>query len=165
MTVAFILDIVIAALLGVTIVYCWRLNRRLAALRQGRAELAKLISSLTEATTKAEAGISQLKGSAQEAGDELRKELSSARALRDELALITESGNNLANRLEERLMNAGRTREDGSVDLQAVRAARAERRARTGADNDARPAQEAAGEEADTETARAAFLDSIKQAR
>lgn len=164
MTVAFILDIVIAGLLGITIFYCWRLNRRLAALRKGREELARLVTSLTEATAKAETGISQLKGTAKEAGDELKKELAAARSLRDELALITESGNNLANRLEERLMNSGRSRTDGSVDLEAVRAARAERQARTEPEPEAGSAA-AESAEGRTESARADILDQLKQAR
>ena|SRR5690606_4992662 len=120
MTMGFMLDVVIAVLLVVTVVYCWRLNQRLSTLRQGREELAALVTQLTQATMRAEGSISTLKGAAKEATQGLEENISAARALRDELALITETGNNLANRLENRLTGAGRKAE-GSVDLDTLR--------------------------------------------
>lgn len=147
MTLGFLLDIVIAALLGTTIFYCWRLNRRLAALRQGREELNALVQSLTEATKKAEAGIGQLKEGAKEANAELKKNVDSAVALRDELSLITETGNNLANRLEARLTNGGGAAPAPSIDLEAERKSRS------------------ASRDADDGGARAHILQSLRQAR
>lgn len=131
MTTALILDLLIAGLLCATIVFCWRLNRRLAALRKGREELRGLIQSLNEATSRAEAGIQQLKDSAKDAGEALKGDIKSARTLRDELSLITETGNNLADRLEGRLTaGSGNAAKAESVDLSAVRAARKSPRGR-----------------------------------
>jgi ABC-type transporter Mla subunit MlaD len=119
MTAALFLNLVIAGLLVVTIGYCWQLNRRLSTLRQGREELVALVTSLNQVTQRAEAGISALQAMAKDAGAELQKTVKKAQDLRDELALITETGNNLANRLENRLTTAR-----SSVDLGEVRAQR-----------------------------------------
>ena len=106
MTMGFALDIVVAVLLAVTVVYCWRLNQRLTTLRQGREELARLVTTLTQATQRAENSIHVLKAAAQETNATLDAKVKTAEALRDELSLITETGNNLANRLENRLTGA-----------------------------------------------------------
>jgi hypothetical protein len=151
MTMGFMLDVLIAVLLVVTVAYCWRLNQRLSTLRQGREELAALVNQLTQATMRAEGSIGALKIAAKEATGGLEENIGTARALRDELALITETGNNLANRLETRLTGVGRGRAEPSVDLDALREERA-RPART-------PRRDA------DQAAREHILNTLRQAR
>jgi|GEM_PF-1319064 len=140
MNMGFMLDVVIAVLLVVTVVYCWRLNQRLSTLRQGREELAALVGQLTQASMRAETSIGTLKAAAKEAGSALEEKIGAATSLRDELAMITETGNNLANRLENRLTGMGRGHAEPPADLSAVRDGRARsgRAPKTGADLDAR---------------------------
>ena len=123
MTMGFALDIVVAVLLVVTVFYCWRLNQRLSTLRQGREELANLVTTLTQATQRAENSIHVLKAAAQEASATLEVKVKTAESLRDELSMITETGNNLANRLESRLTGTKAEASAGG-NLEEVRAGR-----------------------------------------
>ena len=100
MWISLLLDGVIALLLGVTIFYCTLVNRRLAALRSGKDELKQVIEDLTVATTNAQMSISHLKEAGREVASTLEDDVRKGRSLSDELALMVEAGNNLANRLE-----------------------------------------------------------------
>ncbi|RMF12628.1 MAG: chemotaxis protein [Alphaproteobacteria bacterium] len=104
-------EALVATLLAVTIGYCFVLNRRLARLRADQNALADLITSLNQATARAEEGVFQLRSVSQSAEESLKSEIARARALSDELALITEAGSNLADRIEAGLSEArgGRT--------------------------------------------------------
>ncbi len=61
-----VLDVMVAALLAVTIIYAWILNQRLNQLRRNRDDLAKVVSSFNDATARAEAGIPKLRKAAEE---------------------------------------------------------------------------------------------------
>lgn len=106
MTVDLAAEAVVAVLLAVTIGYCFVLNRRLGRLRADKAALAELIKGLNQATTRAEEGVFQLRSISQSAEEALKAEISRARAMSDELALITEAGGNLADRIENGLASA-----------------------------------------------------------
>lgn len=108
MWISLIADGIIAALLGVTIFYCTLVNRRLAALRSGKDELKKVVEDLTVATTSAQMNIERLKEAGKEVVFTLEDDVRKGRALSDELSLMIEAGNNLANRLE-----GGRERASG----------------------------------------------------
>lgn len=100
MTVETILDLVVIALLIPTIVYAVVLNRRLAALRRSRDELAKVVASFNDATMRAEAGIPKLKKATTEANLALKDRVEKAQTLRDDLAFMVERAEELASRLE-----------------------------------------------------------------
>lgn len=106
MTVGLILESLVAILLGVTVYYCVILNRRLTKLRSGQEEFMSMVVELNEATRQAQNSIEDLKSSTLETGKELGEKVDSARVLVDELAMITEAGNNLANRIEGQLTGA-----------------------------------------------------------
>jgi hypothetical protein len=95
MTILAALDIVVAALLVATIVYCVMLNRRLGALRRNEAELRAVLASFGDAAAKAEAGLSDLKKAGGEIGGMLRRQVSEARAVYDDLAFVTERADRL----------------------------------------------------------------------
>ncbi len=98
------LDALVAVLLLVTVVYCLVLNRRLTALRGNQAEMRQLLSQFTLATRQAEASISELKEASDHIGANLDQRMADARALTDELATMTQSGNALADRIEKGLV-------------------------------------------------------------
>lgn len=101
------LDGLVATLLVITIAYAAILNRRLANLRDGRAELEAMIGEFKTATTTAQDAVERLKKSAGARQSDLTEQIESARSLRDELAFLTDRGAGEANRLEE-LIQRGR---------------------------------------------------------
>ena len=104
---------VVAVLLAVTIGFAFVLNRRLQLLRQNQGELLRLATALNQATARAQEGIYELKAVGQTTEETLKREVGRARALADELALITEAGNNLADKLEAGLTRRAREAADG----------------------------------------------------
>ena len=80
------LNLLLAALLGLTLWVGWRLNRRLTALRDGQAQFAAAVAELDRAAARAERGLSQLRV----AGDETLELLSGR----------VEKGRELAGKLE-----------------------------------------------------------------
>ena len=62
MTTGLVLDILIICLLAASTGYCFVLNRRLGALRQGQEEFLKLIERFDDATMRAELNIERLRG-------------------------------------------------------------------------------------------------------
>lgn len=101
MPVGLILESLVAILLAVTIVYCFILNRRLAALRNGHSDLHDAARTLFDATEKARVSIEQLRKSSSSIGEELIEKTKLGRAIADELSMIVESANNMADRLTE----------------------------------------------------------------
>jgi len=100
MSVGMILEILVAVLLVVTVVYCAILDRRLNALRSGQDGLKAIIEGLDGATKRAQASIGELRGAAEATGLALTAHTAKGRALADELQIMIEAGNALADRLE-----------------------------------------------------------------
>lgn len=97
MQIAFILDIIVALLLVLTITYAVRLNQRLSQLRGDKNELLELAKTFADATVRAETSINQLKVSS----EALQEDLSKAEALRDDLAYLVERGDRTADQMAE----------------------------------------------------------------
>jgi Domain of unknown function (DUF6468) len=124
MTPEIALDLLLILLLCATVGYCVVLNARLGRLRDGQAEFKDLVDTLTAATDKAQASLRDLRELTETAAETLSTNIRSARELADELSLITESGNAVAQRFEARA--AGGTPTIGSADLAANRKSDAE---------------------------------------
>lgn len=103
MALDLVIEGLVAGLLAVTIGYAFVLNRRLTALRAEQDDLGRLISGLNQAAARAQEGIYELRTVAQSAEENLKREIAKARGLSDELAFITEAGNNLAQKIERGL--------------------------------------------------------------
>ncbi|WP_281301171.1 MULTISPECIES: DUF6468 domain-containing protein [unclassified Iodidimonas] len=97
------LDATLIVLLAAVLYACIRVNSRLQEMRKGQNELASLVDRLENATTQAKESIANLRKMGGEADDNLQSSTRKARAMADELTLITEAGNNLADRLEKKL--------------------------------------------------------------
>lgn len=104
------LDILISGSLAVLLVLmigsAWMLDRRLKTLRDGGAQMRELIDGLNKATESAQASIAHLKAATLEFEANWQSNMDQARALSDELSLITHSGENLAERLSNDLVSA-----------------------------------------------------------
>ena len=94
-----ILETLVAVLLAVTIGYCVRLERRLAALRSGQDGLREIIAALNTATVRAQTSVAELRAAADAVGTDLGERVARARMLADELGIMLETGNHLAERL------------------------------------------------------------------
>lgn len=100
------LDIVVGALLVATIAYCTMLNRKLNALRRGESELRDVLSQFASAAERAQAGVAALKKAGRETGATLTDQISEARAMRDDLAFVTERGDRMFSTLRNKLDGA-----------------------------------------------------------
>jgi ABC-type transporter Mla subunit MlaD len=100
MTLAFALEMALTGLLAATLVYCIVLERRLAAVRKGQEGLRTMIGNLNAAIAGAGASLRALKAAASGAADTLDDRLKRARALADELSLLTTSGERIAERFD-----------------------------------------------------------------
>ena len=107
MNVEFWLEVVVALLLAVTAGYCVVLHRRLQQLRGAQTEMRRLLDDFGEATRQANSGIAALRLASAETGGVLQERVNQARALADELGMMTQSAVTLAERLE-RDLSAGR---------------------------------------------------------
>lgn len=98
-----LIDGVLAFLLIAVILTCFIVYRRLGTIREGQAELRILVDQLNNAVVEAQRSVANLKQSAAEVEGRLQIETRKASSLADELGLITEAGNNLADRIERGL--------------------------------------------------------------
>jgi len=114
--VGLLFDIVIVAALGVTIFYCRHLSRQFNEMQSNRKAFETLIQSLNTASSRAETVIRSLKEAAIGSGDALQEKSGRARALADELEIMIQAGDNLANRLQSMAEKGRRANAaDGSV--------------------------------------------------
>ncbi len=97
------LDVVVAVLLAVTIGYCVVLYRRLNQLRASQGEMSSAVKGFGAATERAQAGLLTLKTTGTELSGVLQERIDEARALNDDLSVLTDSGNRLADRLDDSL--------------------------------------------------------------
>lgn len=109
MTLLVALDVVVVAMLAVTIGFCLALNRRLAVLRRNEAELRDVLSKFNEAAAQAEAGIARLKDVSAETAASLRDRIGEAKALRDDLAFVAERGDRIVTELGRKTTAARRS--------------------------------------------------------
>ena len=94
------LDLVLIALLAVTLFHAVRLERALGVLKRDRAALEELVDGFNASTRQAEHGIERLRDAADGAGQQLARQLQTAGALRDDLHFLLERGQALADRLD-----------------------------------------------------------------
>lgn len=105
-----IVDAVLAVLLIAAIVASTIVYRRLGTIREGQAELRALVDSLNTAVIDAQRSVGNLRQAAQDVEGRLDAKTAKAAAIADELGMITEAGNNLADRIE-RGLTSGRSAE------------------------------------------------------
>ena len=91
MSEALMIDVIVIMLLGATIYFAFRLDRRLQSVRNVQNELAGVIRELNSAAARAEAGIQGLKFAAQSSGLQLEEQIHNARIVGDELAILLKS--------------------------------------------------------------------------
>ncbi|MBI1186318.1 MAG: hypothetical protein GC206_03165 [Alphaproteobacteria bacterium] len=81
------LEGLLALLLAACLLYCWRLDRKLAALRNGQDGVREAAGELLQAVAQAENAVRTLRATAQDAGRDLQARIDTARSLSDRLGL------------------------------------------------------------------------------
>ena len=84
MDASLVINAIVIALLAATIFYAFRLERRLASVRNAQEALASVIRDLNTAAARAEAGIQGLKATAESSGQMLDDRIKRARSVSDE---------------------------------------------------------------------------------
>jgi hypothetical protein len=94
-----ILEVVLVFLLAATLFHAVRLERALGVL--------KLVVGFNASTRQAELGIERLRSAADGAGQQIARRVDAAMSLKDDLSLLIERGDRLADRIDV-LVRAGR---------------------------------------------------------
>ncbi len=131
-----ILELVLVALLAATLFHAVRLERALGVLKRDRVQLQELITGFNASTHQAEIGIERLRAAADGAGQQIAHQVDAALSLKDDLTLLIDRGNQLADRMDV-LIRAGRPLASATPYLTVVaNADPAEPRARSQAERD-----------------------------
>jgi len=95
-----IVELTLVALLAATLICCFSVDRRLKRLRKDQESLNGTVHALNAAIIGAGASVAKLRAAAAEADKTLGGKVSSARALVDELSLLTAACERIATRME-----------------------------------------------------------------
>lgn len=76
-----VIEGILAFLLVLTVVYCWRLDQRLSSLRKGNDGMIAAARELSETIAQAEVAIQGLRRTANETGKELQSRIDEARSI------------------------------------------------------------------------------------
>jgi len=98
--VSLIVEIGLSVLLFATVIYCAILERKLAALRKGQDGLKDTIAQLNQSIVAAGSSMRMLKSTAASTAEALDERIARGRSVADELALITASGERIAQRID-----------------------------------------------------------------
>jgi hypothetical protein len=96
-----ILDTLILIVLCLTIIFCLRLNARIVALQNNKAELEGFIKSLDTVIINSHKSINNLKDMTEKADSARRKYVNEANELANDLSFMISSGNRLIQRFDE----------------------------------------------------------------
>ena len=95
-----LLELALTGLLVATLFHALRLERALGGLRRDRTALEALVAGFNISMAQAEASIVRLRQATERAGRDMAQGVDAGTALKDDLALLDERGNRLADRLE-----------------------------------------------------------------
>lgn len=85
--ITLVLEGALALLLAACLFYCWRLDRKLSALRAGQDGIRDAARELLESVASAEAAVRTMRQTAHEAGRDLQGRIDTALALSEKLGL------------------------------------------------------------------------------
>jgi HAMP domain-containing protein len=102
-----LLELALVVLLAATLFHAVRLERALGVLKRDRVALQDLVDGFNASTRQAEVGIERLRGVADGAGQQIARQIDVAQSLKDDLVLLIERGDQLADRMDG-LVHAGR---------------------------------------------------------
>lgn len=91
-------NLMMAALLLATIIYCWRLNNRIRILQDSRSELARIIREFDESTQRATQSIADIHEATHRLSENMQHKIDKANFLATDLDMMIEKGSRLTGR-------------------------------------------------------------------
>jgi len=116
-SLSLVLDGVIVVLLIATIIYAARLSLYLKKFKESRADLEGIIADLSKHIDKADTAVATLNDAIEKNSGELQVKMNKANAMFDELDIVVQSGDSLADRLEELAVRNRRIMDGGEGDV------------------------------------------------
>ena len=98
-----ILNVFIALLLLITIVFCLILSRRISAFNSNKKDLGKFLLDFNDSIMKAEKNINLLKEMGSQVDENLKVQIKRARFLANDLSFLSEKGETVAQNLEGKI--------------------------------------------------------------
>jgi hypothetical protein len=98
-----ILNVVIALLLVITIVFCLVLSKRISAFNSNKNDLAKFLLEFSSSIQRAEKNINLLKEMGSNVDENLKAQIKRARFLANDLSFLSEKGESVAQNLEGKI--------------------------------------------------------------
>ncbi len=95
-----LVNVVIIALLVVTIGYCWILNRRIKILQDSKGELAQLLKHFDESTQRASESIIALQSASKKIGETIQARVEKATFLLDDLSFMIDKATKVSQQME-----------------------------------------------------------------
>ncbi len=86
------MEILLVSLLLIAILYCWRLDQKLKALRTGKDRMLEAARELQQSVLHAENAVGALRRSAEAAGRELQTKIDESRAMAEAAPQQTATG-------------------------------------------------------------------------
>jgi hypothetical protein len=126
MVLSVIVNGMMAVLLFVTIIYCWRLNTRIRLLQDSKSELARIIREFDESTRRATESIAQIHTATNRISENIQHKIDKANFLVTDLDLMIERGGKLVGQRPETPPPARAAAAGGRMIDQVGRAARSE---------------------------------------
>jgi uncharacterized protein YoxC len=123
MVLSLVIDVMMALLLIVTIVYCRKLNTRIQVLQDSRSELATIIREFDASTERATKSISEIHEATHRLSDNIQHKIDKANFLVDDLQGLIDKGNRAAGQVEggARVAAASARNTSSAPDVSAAR--------------------------------------------
>ncbi|CAG7591751.1 MAG: DUF6468 domain-containing protein [Candidatus Midichloria sp.] len=102
----YLLEIIVILLLGMTVMFCWRLNSKITEIKSSRKDMASLVKVFDEAIINTNNSLGALKEASANAAVDLKKYTIKSNELISELAFMNDTTVRLADRLENVLFEA-----------------------------------------------------------
>ncbi len=106
MMTTYLFDISIFILLGITVLFCWRLNGKLLELKKSRGDMSKLVKVFDESIIRTNQSIAHLRDIATQASEELKKQHYKTHELIDQISFANDTSSRVLKRLEDTLSEA-----------------------------------------------------------
>lgn len=113
-------DAVVALMLGVTIFFCFKLNRRIVVLQDSKGDMAQLIRKFDETTARASESIADLQKVSGKLQEEVSEHIQKANFVADDLAFMIDRGKKVANSIKQSSAPAAPTAEPARTDRRAT---------------------------------------------
>lgn len=121
MVLSLVIDVMMALLLIVTIVYCRKLNKRIQVLQDSRSELASIIREFDASTERATKSISEIHEATHRLSDNIQHKIDKANFLVEDLQGLIDKGNRAAGQVEGGARVAAASARNTAPDVSAAR--------------------------------------------